>query len=206
MPWLSSTRPTVPVARSPNVATSRALRRSSPHMTVTTPSRSPSSRCGKLVRPDVQLAVPEAIDPQHLGVDPVRLGPRQGDHPGHEQGAVERRAEVVEIDAVAQVGCRWSEHVPAGEGRSRCLEVITGVVELDRPRRPAGEGDGRGEQAVVRADEHAGAVGDLDGDRLAARADSGIDDCDDDPIGEVWNGPGQRQRSAAHIERADRRG
>ena len=52
-------------------------------------------------------------------------------------------------------------------------------------------------------DEHAGAAGDLDGDRLARRADTGVDDGQHDALGDVRDGPGQGQRSAAHVVGAD---
>ena len=64
----------------------------------------------------------------------------------------------------------------------------SGVVELDRPRRSAGEGDAGSEQSVVRPDEDTGAAADLDGNRLAARADAGIDDGEHNALGEVGIG------------------
>ena len=50
-PWLSSTRPTAPVVRSPKARTMPALRRSSPHTTVTTSSVLPGGEGGQLVGP-----------------------------------------------------------------------------------------------------------------------------------------------------------
>ncbi len=102
---------------------------------------------------------------------------------------------------------RWAA---AGANTSRpanvapgALQLIGGVVELDSPCRSTGEGDGRGEQTIVGADEDTGAVADLDGDGLAARAHPGIDDSQDDTFGDVGDRPGQRQRPGAHVEGPD---
>ena len=81
--------------------------------------------------------------------------------------------------------------------------MIGGVVELDGPCRSTGKGDGRGEQPVVGPDEDPGAVADLDGDRLAARADAWIDDREHDTVGDVGDRPSERQRSGAHVEGPD---
>ena len=91
------------------------------------------------------------------------------------------------------MGSRRGEHVTAGERRSGSFQLVRRVVELDRPCGSTGEGDGRGEETVVRADEDPGAVADFDGDRLAARAHPGIDDGEDDALGDVGDRPGQRQ-------------
>ena len=113
----------MPVVSSPKAATSRALRRSSPHTNgdhVAVASTA-GRQGGELVGADVELAVAEAVDPQHLGMDPVGLGAGQGDHPRDEEGGVERGAELAEVDAVAEVGGSRGEDVPAGERRPGCL-------------------------------------------------------------------------------------
>ena len=123
MPWLSSTRPTVPAASSPNVVASRALRRSSPQTTVTTsPSRLAAAgrQGGELVGPDVELAVAEAVDPQHLGVDAVGLRPRQGDDPGTSRAL----SSAVPSSARSTPLHRWAA---AGANTSRPANVAPGA-------------------------------------------------------------------------------
>ena len=57
-------------------------------------------------------------------MDAVRLRPRQGDDARNEEGGIERRAELAEVDAVAEVGGSWGEDVTAGERRPGRLQVV----------------------------------------------------------------------------------
>ncbi|CAB4732329.1 unannotated protein [freshwater metagenome] len=57
------------------------------------------------------------------------------------------------------------KHVAASEGCARRVEVPLRVVENDRALRTTGKRNRRGEQSVVRADDHAAAPGNLDRDR-----------------------------------------
>ena len=75
----------------------------------------------------------------------------------------------------AEVGGRRREHVAAVEGRSRGVQPVLGVGQLDRPCRAADHADGGCQQTVVRADEHRRAVADLDRHGPARRSDPGID-------------------------------
>ena len=113
-----------------------------------------------------------------------------GDHARHQQVGVDERAELGEVDAVAQVGGGRGEHVAAGERRARRGEVVLGVGQLDGALGAADDRDGRREQAVVGPDEHAGAAGDLDRDRPPRRADAGVDDRQHDALGRRRGSPG----------------
>ena len=112
-------------------------------------------------------------------------------------------AELVEVDADAEVGGGGSEDVAAGERRARRGEMEVRVVEHDGAARAAGDRDGRREQAVVGADENAGAVGDLDGDGARGRADARVDDGEHDAFGDVGDRSRRAQRSGADVVGAD---
>ena len=77
------------------------------------------------------------------------------------------------------------------------------LVSTTARSRAAGHRDRWGEQSVVGTDEHAFAVGDFDGDRLACAADPRIDDAEHDAAREVRDASGQRQAAGAHVERCD---
>ena len=78
-----------------------------------------------------------------------------------------------------------------------------GVVEYHGPFRPAGQGDGWGQQAVVGTDDHAGPPGDFDGDRLARRPGTRIDRRDDHAGRDVGDGPHEGEGPGADIEGRD---
>ena len=70
-----------------------------------------------LVGTDVQLAVAEPVDPQHLAHQRApRRSRGSGTTPGHQQIGIDRVAELEQVDAVAQVRGRRGEHVATGEG------------------------------------------------------------------------------------------
>ena len=78
------------------------------------------------------------------------------------------------------------------------------ILEGDDPHGPAEHRDGRREQAVVGADEEPAL--DLDRDAAPLGADAGIDDREDDPVGQVLHRPHQRERAGRGRRTGGRRG
>ena len=179
-----------------SVGRPRARHRSTPPST-STPS-------GELLGADVQLAVAEPVDPQHLGAHAVGLVARRAaTMPGISRPASIERAELGQVDAVAQVGGRRGEHVATGERRAGRRELVLGVGQHDGAAGAAGHGDRRRQQAVVGPDQHALAVGDLDRHRLPRRADARVDDRQHDAVGHVRDRTGPAPGAAADVERPD---
>ena len=89
IPWESRMRPTAPTPRWPNARGGTgdmavATDRHDPHLVVRL----------QVIEPDVELAVAESVDPQHLGMDAVGLVAGQRHHAGHQHARVDRRAEL----------------------------------------------------------------------------------------------------------------
>ena len=152
---------------------------------------------------DVELAVAEPVDPQHLGVDPVGLVAGSGTMPGSRASGSTGGPSSARSTPLHRWAAAGREDVAPGERGARRLELVARVGQLDGPFGAAGDGDGRRQQAVVRPDEDPGAAGDLDGDGPAGGPHTRIDDGDHHALGDVGDGAGQRQRTAADVERPD---
>ena len=154
----------------------------------------------ELVGADVELAVAEAVDPQHLGVDAVGLRrAAAATMPGISRSASTggpSSARSTPLHRWAAAGANTSRPANVAPGASRWY---CGVGQLDGALGAADDGDGRREQAVVRPDQHAGAAGHLDGDRPAGGADARVDDRQHDALGTYGDRPGEGQRAAADV-------
>ena len=102
----------------------------------------------ELLRRDVELAVAEPVDPEHLTRDAALVVfAWQRDDRRCERGGLHLRAERAHGNPGAQVGRGGGHHVPAGEGRPGRGQLILGVGELDdraadrRAWPPRGPGD-----------------------------------------------------------------
>ena len=207
MPYGSTTRPTAPAPTSANDdaldTTLRTAPRSDRSAAHRTSMRGPNV-AAKVVGADVELAVAEAVDPQHLGDHAAVLGlAGSGTTPGSSRSASTVVTELGEIDAVAQVRGPGREDVAAGEGGARRGEVELGVGEPHGALGTAGHGDRRGEQAVVGADQHALAAGHLDGHARRAGPHAGVDDGEHDARRHVPDAAGEGERAGAHVVRRD---
>jgi hypothetical protein len=92
----------------------------------------------------------------------------------------------------AATGAKTSRPANVAPGAGRWFDGAIGAAD-DR--------HGRGEEAVVGADEDAGAAGHLDRQCPARRPDAGVDDGEHDAFGHVGDGAGEGQRAASNVER-----
>src|SRR5439155_25501424 len=112
-------------------------------------------------------------------------------------------AQLVDLDAGAQVGGGGGEDVAAGERGPGGGQVVVDVGEIDGPLGAAGHGHGRGHEPVVGAHEDGLAVPCLDGHGPAVTAHAGVDHGEHDTDGQVLGGPGQGQRPGPHVVRRE---
>ena len=127
-----------------------------------------------------------------------------GDHARHQQVGVDERAELGQVDAVAEVGGDGREHVATGERGPRRRRGGTPGWSARRParRRPTIATAGAssplsGPTSTPAPPATSIAIASPGG------ADAGVDDRQHDALGHVRDGPGQGQRTGAHVVGAD---
>ena len=202
MPWLSSTSPTDPARSSAKVADHPR----GPAVVADDDGDDVGAGCHSASSsgPTLSWQLPKRSTHRTSACSSSASMRGSGTRPGTSSAGSTGGAELGEVDAVAEVGGRRSEDVAPGErGARRARAGRRRWSSSTARRRAAGDGDRRGEQPVVGADEDAGAVGHLDGDGPAGGADAGIDDREHDALGNVGDGPGERQGAGAHVVGAD---
>ena len=81
--------------------------------------------------------------------------------------------------------------------------MVVLVGEVNRAGGATHQADRRGEQAIVRPDQHRHAVADLEGNRPPVGTDAGVDHRDDDARVEVIRRPSKRKTARAGVELGD---
>ena len=81
--------------------------------------------------------------------------------------------------------------------------MVVLVGEVNRAGGATHQADCRGEQAIVRPDQHRHAVADLEGNRPPVGTDAGVDHRDDDAGVEVIGRPGKRKTAGSCVELGD---
>ena len=91
--------------------------------------------------------------------------------------------------------------VAASKRGAWCHQLVGLVREHYGTTCASGHRDGWSQQTVVRSDEHAFAIANLDGNGQPVGANARIDNRQHDARRHVRNGSGEGERSGAHIER-----
>ena len=148
------------------------------------------------------------IDPQDLAHELLavfaRLEARDRQHARQQRGGIDLRAELGDGHAVGEMRSSRGEDVTPIEGRSPgARQLVVLVREVNRTCGATHQADRRGEQAIVRPDQHRHAVADLEGNRPPVGTDAGVDHCDDDAGVEVIRRPSKRKTAGAGVELGD---
>ena len=170
---------------------------------IVSPGPAPTSR--EHLRVDVQLAVAEPVDPEHLGLDLAVLDVRAAAGcPGvSDAGSMSSpsTASGIPFAMCAIAGAMMSRPANVGPGAGSWYSSFSSTTTRSGP---AEQRHRRCQQAVVGPDEHA--VGDLDHDAAPVRPDAGIDDREHETLREVLDGPGEGERTRRGRRTAGRRG
>ena len=148
------------------------------------------------------------IDPQDLAHELLavfaRLEARDRQHARQQRGGIDLRAELGDGHAVGEMRSSRGEDVTPIEGRSPgAWQLVVLVGEVNRAGGATHQADRRGEQAIVRPDQHRHAVADLEGNRPPVGTDAGVDHRDDDAGVEVIRRASKRKTAGSSVELGD---